>query len=67
MTVTPKKLRPELQILGCIVALVLVTFGAIRLIGNSWDMRSHSDPETTAGIASAASTQKEHVRHQAPD
>jgi len=65
MPVAPGKLRPELKVLGCIVALVLVTFAAIRVVGNSLDMRTHADPETTAGIAAAASMQRERVRHQA--
>jgi hypothetical protein len=67
MTVTPKRLPLELQVLGCVIALVLVAFAAIRLVGNSWIVRPQAAAETTVGTASAASTAtpKERVRYQA--
>ena len=57
MTVTPGRLRPDLQVLGGVVALVLVAFAAIRLIGNAPDARTHAVPGTTVGSAAAATTQ----------
>jgi hypothetical protein len=67
MMATLKKRQPELQVFGCVMALVLVIFAAIRLIGNSWDVRPQSASQTTVGAASAVSAQqpKERVRYQA--
>jgi hypothetical protein len=68
MTVSFGKLRPELQILGCVVALALVAFAAIRLAGNARDGRLHAMPGATVGsAASAAPAQgaKKPVRYQA--
>ena len=67
MTVTPGRFRPDLQVLGCLVALVLVAFAAIRLIGHAPDARTHAMPGTTVGSAAVASAQslKKPVRYQA--
>ena len=67
MTVTFGRLGPELQVLGCVVALVLVAFAAIRLIGHAPDARTHAMPGTTVGVAAVAPTQsvKKPVRYQA--
>ena len=67
MTVTPGRLRPDLQVLGCLVALVLVAFAAIRLIGHAPDARTHAMPGTTVGSAAAAPAQSREkaVRYQA--
>lgn len=68
MTVTPGTRRPDLQVLGCVVALVLVAFVAIRLIGNAPDARTHAMPGTTVGSAVASAPvpgAKKPVRYQA--
>jgi hypothetical protein len=67
MSVTPKKLPPELSVLGCIIALVLIAFAAIRLTGNSLDARAQAVSESTVGTAAGKSTSssKERVRYQA--
>lgn len=68
MTVTPGRLRPDLHVLGCVVALVLVAFAAMRLIGNAPDARTHAMPGTTVGSAAAvapAPSAKKRVRYQA--
>ncbi len=67
MTVTPGRLRPDLQVLGCVVAFVLVAFAAIRLIGKVPDAWTHAVPGTTVGSAAATPTQspKKPVRYQA--
>lgn len=68
MTVTFGKLRPELQVLGGIVALALVAFAAIRLIGHAPDARTHAVTGTTVGVAAVAppaQSAKKPVRYQA--
>jgi hypothetical protein len=67
MTITPGRLRPDLQVLGCVIALVLVAFAAIRLIGHAADAGAHAMPGTTVGSAAAAPapTAKKPVRYQA--
>ena len=65
MSVTPKNFPPELSVLGCIIALVLIAFAAIRLTGNSLDARAQAVSESTVGTAAGISTSKERVRYQA--
>jgi hypothetical protein len=67
MSVTPKNFPPELSVLGCIIALVLIAFAAIRLTGNSLDARAQAVSESTVGTAAGISTPgpKERVRYQA--
>jgi len=67
MSVTPKRLPPELPVLGCIIALVLIAFAAIRLAGNSLDARAQAVSESTVGTAAGISRpkSKEWVRYQA--
>ena len=67
MSVTPKNFPPELSVLGCIIALVLIAFAAIRLTGISLDARAQAVSESTVGTAAAISTPgpKERVRYQA--
>jgi hypothetical protein len=67
MSVTPKKLPPELSVLGCIIALVLIAFAVIRLAGNSLDARAQAVSESTVGTAVGISRPKpkEWGRYQA--
>lgn len=67
MMATLKKRQPELMVLGCVAAFVLIAFAAIRLIGSTGYVRSPSAVQTTIGAASAVSAQKpkERVRYQA--
>jgi hypothetical protein len=67
MPVTSRKLRPELRVLGCVVALALVAFAAIRLIGGWLETRPRAASESTVETASAALMQKpkERARYQA--
>lgn len=67
MTVTPKRLTPELSVLGCVIALVLVAFMAIRMTGTSSQARAQLASQTTVGTSTEKSTSrpKERVRYQA--
>jgi hypothetical protein len=67
MTVAPQNRLGALPVLGCVIALVLVIFAAIRLIGNSSDVRPYTVSAATVGTALGASAEKpkERVRYQA--
>jgi hypothetical protein len=67
MTVAPQNRLGALSVLGCVIALVLVTFAVIRLIGNSSDVRSYAVSAATVGTASGtpAEKPKDRVRYQA--
>lgn len=62
-----KKRQPELQVLGCVMALVVVALLAIRLIGTTGYVSPQSASKMTVGTASAVSAQKpkERIRYQA--
>jgi hypothetical protein len=67
MMATLKKRQLELRVLGCVIALVLAAFSAIRLVGNSWEARSQTVSRATVGTASgtSATVPKERIRYQA--
>jgi hypothetical protein len=67
MTVAPQNRLGALPVLGCVIALVLVTFAVIRLIGNSLDIRPYAISAATVGTASATPVEKpkERLRYQA--
>jgi cell division protein FtsN len=67
MSVTPKNRLGALRVLGGAIALIVTTFVAVRLTGNSGEAKPQTALENTVGTASAISTPrpKERVRYQA--
>jgi hypothetical protein len=67
MSVTPKNRLGALRLLGSAIALIIMTFVAIRLTGNSGEAKPQAALENTVGTASAISTPRprERVRYQA--
>ena len=67
MTVTPKRLTPELSVLGGVIALVLVTLMAIRMAGTPSQARPQLASQKTVGASTEKSTPRprERVRYQA--
>ncbi|MFX7567083.1 hypothetical protein ABTJ77_19140, partial [Acinetobacter baumannii] len=53
MAVTPRNGLGALPVRGCIIALVLLSFTAIRLMGSSLEARSYALSQATVGTAAA--------------
>jgi hypothetical protein len=67
MSVTPKNRLGALRLVGGAIALIVMTFVAIRLTGNSGEAKPQAASENTVGTASAISTPRprERARYQA--
>ena len=56
MSVTPKNRLGALRLLGSAIALIIMTFVAIRLTGNSGEAKPQAALENTVGTAPAISS-----------